>query len=150
MPTRIPATATTRTVTSPVVTHTDLGVLLKDDTIDQTRADALIADATTLCATIVSPLPASAAVVIKRVAARAYVSTVSPRGPQMGMSGSPFGAGQPGSTTGGVVLYKSDIRDLRRLAGGSSAFSVDTLDPAYVLPPSLPYWDAETIIPGSV
>ena len=130
---------------APLVTADDLATLLKDPTIDRPRAEAIIADVQTLCASIVT-LTSACSVVVKRVAARAYVSTVSPRAPQMGAGGSPFGGG--GGNPGGVVLYKSDKADLRRLAGGSSAYSVDMLPDTYALPSNLPYWDADAVVPG--
>ena len=130
-------------------TAADLDLYLADPTVDTARADEIIAEVVTLCESYVDPLPAGASVVVKRVAARAYLSIVKPNGPQMGTAGSPFGQGSAGQGgPGGLVLWNSDIRDLRRLAGGSSAFDIDMLDPAYTPPSDLPYWDASWTLPG--
>ena len=134
-------------MTAPLVTPDDLGTLLADVTIDQGRAADIIADVQTLCESYVSPLPAACAVVVKRVAARAYVSTVPAR-PSGG--GSPIGMspGAAPANPGGLVLWKSDVKDLRRLAGGSAAFDIDMIPSDYALPSDLPYWDDEDTLPG--
>ena len=127
-------------MTSPLVQPGDLGVYLKDTSIDTARAQAMIDDAQTLCATIVSPLPAAASVVVKRVAARAYVSTTQSRSGQSAAVGAVIGS-QSG-VGGGVWLSRTDVVDLRRMAGGGSAFSIDPLPSTYAPPADLPYWDA--------
>lgn len=122
-------------MSDPLVTSDDLAVALNDKTIDADRADFWIGQAQTLCESIASPLPATAAVVVTRVAARAYASTASAsRAAQLAASGSPF---TPGG--GGAYLTKSDRSDLRRLAGGGNAFTIDMLPAGYVLP--VPSWD---------
>ena len=130
-------------MSSPIVTPDDLGTYLNDPQINIDRASALIADAQAKCEDIVSPLPASAAVVVKQVAGRAYTSITSPRAAQAAAAGSPFGA-TPGGF-GGVYLTEYDIRDLRRAAGKSSAFSIDQLPSTYATPSDLPYWDQYSI-----
>lgn len=133
-------------MSSPLVEPSDLGTYLKDTTIDTGRAAAMIADAQTLCESIVSPLPTTASVVVKRVAARAYVTTTVSRNGQAASAGSPIGATPGGG--GGVYLTRGDKADLRRLAGGSSAFSIDPVETTYTLPTNLPYWDADTYPPN--
>lgn len=130
-------------MSSPIVTPDDLGTYLNDSGINIDRASALIADAQSLCEDVVSPLPASAAVVVKRVAGRAYTSITSPRAAQAAAAGSPFGA--VGTGSGGVYLTKWDVKDLRRAAGTSAAFSIDQLPSTYATPSDLPYWDQYSI-----
>lgn len=125
------------------VTPDSLATYLGDPEIDTARAQDFIDDATTLCTTVTNPLPSSADVVIKRVAGRAYVSVTSPRMSQMAAVGSPIG-GMAGDL-GGVYLTRTDIRDLRRASGSSSAFSIDQLPSTYAAPSDLPYWDQYTI-----
>lgn len=124
-----------------MITPDDLGVYLKDPSIDTVRATEMIADAQTLCESILNPLPTTASVVVKRVAGRGYVTTTSARQSQVAGAGSPFGA-QPGGM-GGIHLYAEDIADLRRLAGGGGAFSIDMLPAGYTPPVSytLDDWD---------
>lgn len=112
-------------MSAPLVTPDDLGVYLNDSGINVGRASAMITDAQTLCETIVSPLPTAASVVVKRVAARAYVTTTTTKGAQIAAAGSPF-VGTVGSA-GGVWLTRADKADLRRLAGSGGAFSIDPL-----------------------
>lgn len=120
------------------VTTDDLGTYLNDDELNVARAQMMIDDATELCATVVSPLPSAADVVVKRVAARGYVETTSARQYQLGEADASFGAA-PGPV-GGVYLTKSDVRDLRLLAGqtGGGAFTIDTLSPTYAV--QVPWW----------
>lgn len=121
---------------SAVVTADDLARAMNDVDIDVDRAEELIADAQTLCEGVVSPLPDGATVVIKRVAARAYVTTIT-RMAQAQAAGSPFG-----STTGaGVWLSRMDKADLRRLAGGGGAFTINPLPADYSV--TLPPWDVQ-------
>lgn len=121
----------------PLITPADLGVYLSDTSIDPDRAAMFIQDAQTLCEAIVSPLPDAASVIVKRVAGRAYVSTLSARAAQQAAAGSPYGAGS--SMGGGVWLSDSDLVDLRRLSNaGGGAFSIDLLPADYA--PVLPPW----------
>lgn len=135
-------------MSSPLVQPADLALYLKDASIDTARAVGMIADAQTLCESVVSPLPVTASVVVKRVAARAYVTTTVSRSKQAAGAGSPIGS-DPGGL-GGVWLTKKDEIDLRRLAGTGSAFSIDPLAATYALPNDMPYWDVDTTPPGSV
>lgn len=121
----------------PIIDADDLALYLNDDTIDVARAEAMIADAQLLCESIVAPLPPAAVVVVKRVAGRAYVTTTTTRGAQMSIAGSQFGM-LPGAQ-GGVFLTRQDRADLRRVAGGSNAFTINTFPADYE--PDLPWWD---------
>lgn len=72
-----------------------------------------------LCESIVTPLPATATVVLIPLAAKMWSN---PEGNTSETTG-PFTVAR----TGGSLLTKADKATLRRLAGGSSAFSIDTL-----------------------
>lgn len=127
-------------MSDPVIDPSDLGVYLNDDDIDTSRATAFIADAQALCESVVSPLPTGADVVVKRVAARAYVTVTQSRQlpvvvPGMGMEPSAAAGG-----LGGVWLSRADVADLRRLNGGGGAFTIDLLPSGYVLPVCYPSW----------
>lgn len=121
-------------MSAPLVDPTDLGVYLNDvESIDDTRAAMMIADAQALCESIVSPLPAAAALVVKRVAARGYVSTTAARQYQLNEADAAYGT--VAGPVGGVYLTQSDVLDLRRLGGVSGgAFSIDLLPVDYVAP----------------
>jgi hypothetical protein len=123
-------------MSDPLISWEDLAVYLSDDRIDQDRAADMISDAQTLCEGVVSPLPASASVVVKRVAGRAYVTTLSSKQAQAQAAGGMFS----GSASGGVWLTKADKADLRRLnGGGGGAFSVDLLPADYAAPSTVVY-----------
>lgn len=107
-------------MSDPLITPSDLAVYLRDSSIDVDRAAMMITDAQALCDSVVSPLPAAAAGIVRKVAGRGYVTATTSKA----AAGSPMGA--PGGM-GGVWLSRADKADLRRLSGGSSAFSIDTL-----------------------
>lgn len=121
-------------MSDPLIDPADLGLYLSDPNINADRAQSMIADAQTLCESVVSPLPATAALVVKRVAARAYTTVLSPRKGQQQDAGSPYGGG--GS---GLCLTEEDVTDLRRFSGGGGAFSINMLPADYS--PVLPPWD---------
>jgi hypothetical protein len=104
------------------VTSSDLGVYLGDPGIDATRATLLIGYATSLCGTIVTPLPTGADAVILDVAARAYVNASNVT--QVGLGSGQVTFGSQGRA-GGLYLTKSNKSTLRRLAGRSGAFAID-------------------------
>lgn len=108
------------------VAPADLGTYL-GATIDTARATYLIDQATKLCQTIVSPLPATADPVVLDVAARAYNNPGNVSSQNVGPYSTSYGA-----TSGGLWLTRQNKSTLRRLAGGSSAFSIDPVDPAAV------------------
>lgn len=128
---------TTPVPSTPLIDSSDLAVYLYDDDIDETRANFLIRQAQDLCESILDPLPAKAAVVVTRVAGRAYVTTTSTRATHMSMAGSAFG--MPPGTDGGVFLTRQDVRDLRRIAGVGNAFTINMLPADYAV--GLPPWD---------
>jgi len=118
------------------VTPADLGMYLGAD-VDEARATFLIAQATALAESIISPLPAGADAVVLDVAARAFTnpSNVSSQG--MG----PFNASF-GSVAGGLWLTRQNKVTLRRLAGSGSAYSIDpTPARQAAVVAGLPFWD---------
>lgn len=119
-------------MSDPIVDADDLAIILGDVTINQARAEALIADAQVLCESVVSPLPSGAEVVVKRMAVRAYGSP--PRQQQLAAAGSPYAP--PPSPPGGVYLTETDVDDLYRAAGSSGAFSINLLPVGYAPPAS--------------
>lgn len=126
-----------------LINYADLAVYLNDPSIDVERAEAMIDDAQTLCESVLTPLPAEASVVVKRVAGRAYVSTMTTRTAQMYAAGSQIGAMPLGM--GGIFLTKQDRADLYRLNDGSSAFTINPLPTDYTI--TLPAWDVSGIVP---
>jgi hypothetical protein len=132
-------------VSDPIISPSDLATYLNDPSLNVDRAVALIADAQMLCEAIISPLPAGASVVVKRMAGRAYVAVSSPRQAAVAAAGGQYGA-TPGGNAG-VFLWPSDEIDLRRLAGSGGAFSIDLLPADYAPPASWSYlsdWDQIT------
>jgi hypothetical protein len=111
---------------------------MNDDDLDASRAEDLIADAQTLCEGVVSPLPGTAAIIIKRIAARAYVTTIT-RVAQAQAAGSPFAA----AGAAGVWLSPADIADLRRMSGTGGAFTIGLLPADYVAP--VPPWLGDSL-----
>lgn len=122
---------------SPIVTTTDLGTYLSDSTINVPRAALFIEQAQILCQSVVNPLPDGAEIVVMRMAGRAYETVTQSRYAQAAAAGMPFGANP--AATGEVRLFPSDEADLRRLAGGGGAFSIDLLPSGYVAPVSYDY-----------
>lgn len=107
--------------------------------VDEARAQFLIDRATDLCESIVTPLPAGADAVVLDVAARAFINPTNASSQNVGPFQSSYGP-----AAGGLWLTKQNKATLRRLAGGSSAFSIDPT-PANVLDGTvtqgLPFWD---------
>jgi hypothetical protein len=124
-------------VSDPVVSVPELGLYLNDTSIDTNRAEFMIGQAQMLCESVVSPLPAGAAVVVTRVAGRGYVTSTTTRGAQLVAAGSPFGL-VPGGV-GGLFLTRQDKGDLRRMAGGGGAFTINPMPADYAV--TLPPWD---------
>jgi cell division inhibitor SulA len=120
------------------VSPSDLGTYLNDASVQEDRAFLMIQLAQDLCESVLSPLPLAAKGIVLRIAARKYVSTTSTRAQQLASGGSPMGAGTLPDLT------RADKADLRRLAGGGGAFSIDTL--VNYTPPVLPIW--EDGVPG--
>jgi hypothetical protein len=110
-----------------------LGLYLGLDEILGERADLLLATATALCKTIVSPLPEGAEAVVLSVAGRAYVNPQQVSYETIG----PMSVQRP-SGSGGLYLTKADKSALKSLAGRGGAFTVDptpaTADPSPTWP----------------
>jgi hypothetical protein len=119
------------------VSPADLATYLGAE-VDATRAQYLLDRATDLCLSIASPLPAGADAVVLDVAARAFTNPGNVASQGVG----PFNASY-GPTGGGLWLTRQNKATLRRLAGGSSAYSIDPT-PADVLDgtrtQALPFW----------
>lgn len=115
------------------VTSADLGTYL-GATIDEQRADTLIALATQLCQSIVNPLPGPADAVVLDVAARAYANPSNVTSQGVGPYSANFGP-----VGGGLWLTRQNKATLRRLAGSGGAFSIDTL-PA-TAGTGMPWWE---------
>lgn len=116
------------------VTPYDLGTYLGVANIDDDRATFLIAQATNLCLSLVSPLPDGSEAVILDVAGRAYLN---PGNVQQQATG-PYSASY-GAVSGGLWLTRANKSTLRRLNGGGGAFTIDTA-PA-TAGQNLPWWD---------
>lgn len=117
-------------MSDPIVQPGDLGTYLNDPNIDVSRAMMMLSDAQTLCESILVPLPLTAAPIIRRIAARGYVNVSSAQTLAIGTAHIGYGPStqaSPGS--GGMYLSRSDKSDLRRLAGGGGAFTIDMLPP---------------------
>lgn len=115
------------------VTPADLGTYLGGN-VDMDRAMALIGYATSLCTSVVNPLPDGSEAVILDVAARAYSNPAN----VMQQGNGPFSASY-GSVSGGLWLTRQNKTTLRRLAGSGGAFMIDTMPTGAgtMLPP----WD---------
>lgn len=112
------------------VTFQDLAVFMGAD-IDVERGTFLLGMAVQACSTIVT-VTDSAKFVVLGVAARVYANPV----PQGSQTAGPF---NQGGAIGGISLTRAEERQLRRLAGGGGAFSIDPL-PANA-GCGLPWWD---------
>jgi hypothetical protein len=97
-----------------------LGLYLGLDEILGDRADLLLATATALCKTVVSPLPEGAEAVVLSVAGRAYVNPQQVSYETIG----PMSVQRP-TGSGGLYLTKADKSALKSLAGRGGAFTVD-------------------------
>lgn len=134
-------------MSDPLVSLTDFATYLNNDAIDETRAAFILELAQEKCETIVSPLPAAARSVILDVAERAYANPTTSGGsnPAYYAEGEgPFSSSTPGFSGGGLFLTKTNKADLRRAAGGGTAFTIDML-PADL--PALPSWDVGSYDP---
>lgn len=101
-------------------TPDDLQLYLGASDIDDDRAALILSLSEDLCSTIVSPLPDAASVVILTVAGRAFSNPEGVTSETVG----PYTVQRPAN---GLYLTRADKASLRRLAGGSGAFSIDTL-----------------------
>jgi len=105
--------------------------------LDAARATFLLAQATSLCESIVNPLPDGSDAVVLDVAARAYSNPGNVASQGVGSFNVSYGG-----AAGGLWLTRQNKATLRRLNGGSSAFSIDPIDPAHVAAAvdGLPFW----------
>lgn len=125
-------------MTTLIVQPSDLATYLGLPEIDSARAALIIRYAQDRCEDIVSPLPDTAAGIVCRVAARAYLNVGSMQSMSLGGATANFGAPSPF----GVSLTRSDKRDLRVAAGGGGAFSIDLLPDTAAQ--NLAIWDVAT------
>ena len=118
------------------VVAADLGLYLGAE-VREDRATYLIAQATSLCESIISPLPAGADAVVLDVAARAYSNPGNVSSQNVGPYSTSYGG-----AAGGLWLTRQNKATLRRLAGGSSAFGIDPVNPDQIKNATgeLPYW----------
>lgn len=114
-------------MSTPLATADELGVYLGIDGIDQPRAQMLLQLAHDRCESVVSPVPDAAKGVELAAAGRAYTNVSSARQAGIGSAQISFGAPNATFGIGGLYLSKTEIRDLRRMAGRTGAFSIDLL-----------------------
>lgn len=106
---------------APLVEPADLGTYLGSP-VDTARAALILQLAQQLCETICTPLPAGATAVVLDVAARAYSNAANADSEVAGPFNTTFGA-----VSGGMWLTRENKAALRRLNGGSGAFTIDTM-----------------------
>lgn len=119
----------------------DLSTFLGAST-DDARATLLISLAEKLCQSVLTPLPDGADATVLAVAARAFSNPTNAQNVSTG----PYMAGY-GAVSGGLWLTTRDVANLRRLAGGGGAFSIDPT-PADAGPGNL--WAQQPQTPGEV
>jgi hypothetical protein len=107
-------------VTDLTVVSDDLASYLGED-VDDDRAQFFLDLVMDQAASIVTPVPVAAKAVVLRAAARGYQNPT-------GRTSELIGPYQfSGAGAGDVLLTKSDRSALRRLAGGTGAFTIDPL-----------------------
>ncbi|MBV9290967.1 MAG: hypothetical protein JO222_00850 [Frankiales bacterium] len=130
----------------------EFATYLSQDTADLNlpRAAFILAQAQTLCESIVKPLPAGAEAVILDVAERAYANPISQGGDFLAYSEGvgPYSTQNPGLSGGGLYLTQENKATLRRLNGGGGAFTIDTTPAGAGT--SLPWWDTGVTYSGAV
>lgn len=114
-------------MSAPVASPADLQTYLGLDTIDTNRAALILDLAQSLCETITTPLPSTARAVVLGVAARAFNNVSSATSIGLGSAHASYGAPGSGIGVGGLYLSRQDKANLRRLNGGTLAFSINTL-----------------------
>lgn len=107
----------------------DLGVYLGIDQVDTVRGQLMLDLSLGLCQSIVNPVPQAAAGVVLSVAARAFTNARQLSDANLGTAHVQYAQAGGGAAVGGLYLSRADKSALRRAAGGSSAFSADTLPP---------------------
>lgn len=110
-------------MSTPLVQPSELATFLGvDETqMDDVRARLMLQLAQDLCESIATPLPDSAQGVVLAVAARTFANPEGNTAETVG----PYTVQRGGS----LYLTKADKATLRRLTGGTGAFSIDTLPP---------------------
>lgn len=128
-------------MTTPVVDTDTFASYLGLTSIDEDRAELILAKAQTLCEAVVTPLPDGASAVILDVATRAWTNPTNAQSQSM-----PVGSVSYGAVSGGLWLTRQNRQTLRTLAGGGGAFTIDvTPDGAAE---NLPWWDVDSGVPG--
>lgn len=125
-----------QTITTPADLDTLLGL---GGGIDTARASLLLDLAYDKCLEFVDPVPDGARGVLLEVAGRAYTNATSAHQMSLGTASVAFGAQNSSTGIGGLYLSRSNIAELRRLAGRTGAFSIDPtpVDAGQ----GLPVWD---------
>lgn len=111
-------------MSAPLATPDELGVYL-GTTVDDDRATLVLQLAHDRCELYVSPVPAAGKGIELSVAARLYNNASSAHQAGIGSAQVSYGAPNSSVGIGGLFLSKSEVRDLRRMAGRTGAFSVD-------------------------
>lgn len=114
-------------MSEPLATPTELGTFLEVESIDTARASLILQLAHDRCEMYVSPVPVLAKGLELAVAGRAYTNVSSARQAGIGSAQVSFGAPNGTFGVGGLYLSRSDVRDLRRLAGRTGAFQIDLI-----------------------
>jgi hypothetical protein len=120
----------------PFAVPSDLALYLGVDpnTIDFDRAELILRLSQDKCEAVVTPLPSAALSVVLDVASRMFTN---PQNTQQQTAG--IVSVNHGPVSGGSWLTRANIADLRRLAGRSGAFTIDTMP--VTAGQNLPPWD---------
>lgn len=115
-------------MSDPLAIPAELGVHLGRE-IDDTRADLCLRQAHARMELYISPVPSGDAAwsIELSIAARLYNNPTSAHQAGIGSAQTSYGAPNSSVGIGGIFLSKTEIRDLRRLAGRTGAFTVDLL-----------------------
>jgi hypothetical protein len=114
-------------MSDPIASAADLGVYLGDPTIATDRATLILMLAQIKCELYVSPLPYDALPIVLEVAARAYSNATSEHSIAIGSAAISYGSAGSNVGIGGLYLSRSNVKELRLIAGRSGAFSIDLL-----------------------
>lgn len=114
-------------MSTPLSTPADLGVYLGVDDLDDIRATLLLQLSHECLEAIVSPLPDAARSLELAVAARAYTNVTSAQSMGLGSANISFGSARGTTAPGGLYVTKAERADLRRLAGRTGAYIIETL-----------------------
>jgi hypothetical protein len=112
-------------MSDPIVTPSDLQTLLGADTVDVDRATLILALAQEKCETVLTPLPATARSVVLGIAVRAISNISSAHSMAIGSANVSYGSANSSFGVGGIYLSRSDITELRRLAGAGGVYTLD-------------------------